>query len=181
MHKQLLTGRLVRLTAEDPEKDAGAIERWTRDTEYQRYLEVHPIRPYTEQNWRKRLEGELNDRYYAFGVRPLDDERLIGFVALFSVRALHGEAFVGIGIGERELWGKGYGTDAMQVLLGFAFDELNLHRVTLMVLADNARAVRSYEKCGFVYEGRLRLAEHRGGRRQDLLMMGILREEWVNA
>jgi RimJ/RimL family protein N-acetyltransferase len=85
---------------------------------------------------------------------------------------------VGIGIGEAEYRGKGYGTDAMQVILGFAFRELNLHRVSLSVFEYNPRAIRSYEKAGFRHEGRLRAEINRDGRRWDVLMMGILRTEW---
>jgi RimJ/RimL family protein N-acetyltransferase len=85
---------------------------------------------------------------------------------------------MGIQIGEREYWGKGYGTDALRVLLRYAFDELNLARVSLSVLEGNVRAMRSYEKCGFKYEGRERQAWAYEGRRWDEVYMGLLREEW---
>ena len=85
---------------------------------------------------------------------------------------------MGIQIGERDYWGKGYGTDALRVLLRYAFDELNLQRVSLSVLEGNARAMRSYEKCGFRYEGRERHAWAYDGRRWDEIYMGLLREEW---
>ena len=89
------------------------------------------------------------------------------------------DAFVGLGIGETEYWSKGYGTDVMNVLLRFAFTEINLKRVTLTVFEYNPRAVRSYEKAGFRHEGRLRDLLYREGRRWDNLFMGILREEWL--
>jgi RimJ/RimL family protein N-acetyltransferase len=89
-----------------------------------------------------------------------------------------GTAGVGIGIGEREYWGKGYSTDMMRVILRYAFTELNLNRVTLNVFEYNPRAVRSYEKAGFVVEGRERKAIHRDGKYWDVLFMGVLREEW---
>jgi RimJ/RimL family protein N-acetyltransferase len=86
---------------------------------------------------------------------------------------------VGIGLGEREFWGKGYGTDAMRIILRYAFTELNLHRVTLNVFEYNPRGVRSYEKAGFVLEGRQRGVLLREGRRWDEIYMGILREDWL--
>lgn len=86
---------------------------------------------------------------------------------------------MGIGIGEREYWSKGYGTDAMNVILRFAFDELNLYRISLNVFEYNQRAIRSYEKVGFVVEGREREFLRRGGRRWDMIFMGLLREEWA--
>jgi RimJ/RimL family protein N-acetyltransferase len=86
---------------------------------------------------------------------------------------------VGLGIGETNYWSKGYGTDAMNVLLRFAFIEINLRRVTLTVFEYNPRAIRSYEKAGFRHEGRKRQLLHREGKRWDELYMGILREEWM--
>ena len=86
---------------------------------------------------------------------------------------------MGIGIGEREFWGKGYGTDAMDLILRYAFVELNLRRVSLNVFEFNQRALRSYEKAGFQLEGRQRQVMQREGRRSDILYMGILREEWM--
>ncbi len=85
---------------------------------------------------------------------------------------------MGIGIGEREYWGNGYGTDAMRAILHFAFTELNLYRVSLNVFEYNPRAIRSYEKAGFVAEGRQRQVLNRDGRRWDVIYMGILHEEW---
>jgi RimJ/RimL family protein N-acetyltransferase len=111
-------------------------------------------------------------------IRALDGDRLIGFVGLGGIQWNNGDAFVGISLGERQDWGKGYGTDAMRVLLRYAFDELNLHRVSLDVFEYNPRAIRSYEKAGFTVEGRCRQYLHREGKRWDLIFMGILREEW---
>ena len=88
------------------------------------------------------------------------------------------KAVQGIFIGEKEYWGRGYGSDAIRALLGFAFREMNLHRVYLSVYDYNERAIRCYEKCGFRHEGRLRKARFSDGRYHDELMMGILREEF---
>ncbi|HXQ36514.1 MAG TPA: GNAT family protein, partial [Anaerolineales bacterium] len=81
---------------------------------------------------------------------------------------------------ERDFWGRGYGTDVMKVILRYAFMEINLRRVTLSVFEYNPRAVRSYEKAGFVHEGRMRQFLNREGKRWDMLFMGILRDEWIN-
>jgi RimJ/RimL family protein N-acetyltransferase len=111
-------------------------------------------------------------------IRALEDDRLIGDTGLDGVRWSHGDAFVGIGLGERQYWNKGYGTDAMRIILRFAFTELNLHRLTLNVFEYNRRAMRSYEKAGFAVEGRQRGWIHRDGNRYDLIYMGLLRSEW---
>lgn len=87
---------------------------------------------------------------------------------------------MGLGIGERDFWGKGYGTDLMKLILRYAFLEVNLRRVTLTVFEYNPRAIRAYEKAGFRHEGRIRGGLYRDGKRYDELFMGVLREEWLN-
>ncbi len=84
----------------------------------------------------------------------------------------------GSGLATAQSWGKGYGTDAMRVILRYGFTELNLKRITLGVFGYNARAIRSYEKAGFTVEGRMRKALYRDGSRADIVFMGILRDEW---
>jgi diamine N-acetyltransferase len=84
---------------------------------------------------------------------------------------------VGIVIGRKDLWGHGYGTDALRTLVRWGFRQLNLNRVFLRVNDDNARAIRSYEKIGFVHEGRLRQDRYHAGRYLDTLLMGILRDD----
>ena len=81
-------------------------------------------------------------------------------------------------MGEPEFWGKGYGSDAMNVILRFGFRQLNLNRVNLNVFEYNPRAIRSYEKVGFQIEGRERQWIAREGKRWDIIYMGILRREW---
>ena len=85
---------------------------------------------------------------------------------------------MGIVIGDKAQWGKGYGTDTMRTLVGWGFGELNLHRIALQVYDDNARAVHCYEKVGFKTEGRLRESNFHNGRYRDTLIMALLRAEW---
>ena len=177
----LFRGELVRLTAEEPQTLAAAFSRWNRDSEYTRLLDFDPIHMWSEKKMKERLEKDLDadpPKEYFFQVRELAEDKLIGFVGLFPIWA-HGNAWVGIGLGERDYWGKGCGTDAMRLALRFAFMELNLHRVTLDVFEYNPRAIRSYEKAGFREEGRRRQFILRNGRRWDEIEMGILREEWL--
>jgi RimJ/RimL family protein N-acetyltransferase len=180
MNANLLTGKLVRLCAEEPEVLAKAFSGWSADSEYLRLLDWDPANRYSVKNSQKWFEKDLEkeDRFF-FAIRRLEGEDVIGFIVLNGIRWSHGESFVGIGLGEREAWGKGYGTDAMQVLLRFAFMELNLERVSLDVFEYNPRGIRSYEKAGFVIEGRERAALLREGKRWDLVFMGILRNEWL--
>ncbi|MBM3140210.1 MAG: GNAT family N-acetyltransferase [Chloroflexi bacterium] len=107
-----------------------------------------------------------------------DEPRTIGNL---EARRLHAEsrhAEIGILIGDREYWGRGYGEDAMRTLCRFLFEELDLHRVYLSVLEFNPRARRSYEKVGFVEEGRKREHAFIAGRYYDVIEMGLLRREF---
>jgi RimJ/RimL family protein N-acetyltransferase len=87
-------------------------------------------------------------------------------------------AYLGIYIGDKIFWGKGYGPAVIREALHFGFDEEGLHRVHLSVYPENPRAVRCYEKCGFRQEGLQRQARLKAGRWRDLITMAILREEW---
>ena len=174
----LLTGTLTRLAAPNVDTDLDVWTAWARNSEFLRLLDADPAKPWSRQQARKDLEELPKDNQFPFVVRALADDRLVGFVGLFGVQWTHGDAWVGIGIGDENDWGKGYGTDAMRVVLHYAFTELNLHRVSLMVFGYNPRAIRSYEKAGFVVEGRTRQTLNRDGQYWDELYMGILREEW---
>jgi RimJ/RimL family protein N-acetyltransferase len=174
-------GELVRLAAADPEPTGEHFAKWSRDSEFFQLFDTDPpmIRDgkKAQEYFRKQAEKE-NPGSYGFLIQRLDDDRIIGMTALFDANSQHRNAWVAIGIGERELWGKGYGTDAMNLILRYGFMELNLHRVNLYTFDINPRAIRSYEKSGFVHEGKVRLAMNRYGKRADLVYMGILRREW---
>ena len=179
---ELFKGKLVRLAAIEPEEVSKSFSNWDRDSEYKRLLDSDPPRLHSvkaSKDWlEKHLEEDQTSTYW-FAIRALKDDRLLGDVELAVINWGSRDAFVGIGIGERDFWGRGYGTEAMQLALRYAFTELNLRRVTLDVFEFNQRAIRSYEKAGFRREGRERQAVQREGRRWDVLIMGILREEWM--
>ncbi|MGE5464667.1 MAG: GNAT family N-acetyltransferase [Syntrophothermus sp.] len=178
----IFTGNLVRLSAFDPEEMSKALPRWWRNSEYSRLLSssLRPMQsPKAAAHWMEKEVMEILPASYFFSIRTLAEDKLIGDLDLDVVNWSGRDAFVGLGIGEPEYWGKGHGTDVMNVLLRFAFTEINLRRVTLTVFEYNPRAIRSYEKAGFSHEGRLRQVINKEGRRWDILFMGILREEWM--
>jgi RimJ/RimL family protein N-acetyltransferase len=182
-YNDLLKGELVRLSAEEPDTIAECFNRWSRNSEYMRQLDTSPARLWSTnvlKEWLKKdLEKDLEkEPFYWFHIRTLDDDRVIGDIALDGVNWNNGESFVGISIGEKENWNKGYGTDAMRLIVRYAFAELNLRRVSLTVFEYNPRGLRSYQKAGFKEEGRMREYLNRDGRRWDMIFMGILREEW---
>lgn len=177
MERPLFRGELVELRPLD-RANLDAYTRWFRDPEVLQYLAV-PLVPVTreeEEAWFERAMAD--DRGYVFSIHTLDDGRLIGNCDLHRIDRKNRCAGFGIVLGEKEYWGKGYGTDATREILRFAFDELNLHRVHLGVFEFNERGIRSYEKVGFRREGRARDALWRHGRWWDLVWMSILEDEW---
>ena len=184
MLADLYRGQLVRLVFDDPTAEgmAHAQARWQRNSDYRRNLDTAPPAFWSTSKGKEWIEKEFGEpklTWVEFNIRRLEDDRLLGFIGLSDIQPNHGDCWVGIGIGESDCWGKGYGTDAMRLALRYAFQELNLQRVSLDVFVHNRRAVRSYEKAGFKPEGVERQLVARDGQRLDVLVMGILREEWV--
>jgi RimJ/RimL family protein N-acetyltransferase len=177
MSTDIFTGKLVRLVALDLENDAKMFSQWEQDSEFQRLWNSEVPQRYNPSQLKKYFEEEIS-RMHMFMIERLEDGRKIGEIDLSGFNWTVGNAWVGIGIGERELWGKGYGTDAMQVLLRYAFEELNLKRLTLNVFDVNQRGISSYEKAGFRHEGRIPGGLLIAGKRCDIVYMGILRREW---
>jgi len=182
-HNDILTGTLVRLSAVDADEFSKAFASWRRDSEFIRLMSTRPMRLGSQKDAQKSLEKELEEQeldQHWFTIRTLTEDKLLGDIGLYVVSWPGRDAFVTLGLGERDFWGKGYGTDAMNLILRYAFMEVNLQRVTLTVFEYNPRAIRSYEKAGFCHEGRLRKFLNREGRRWDMLFMSILREEWLS-
>jgi RimJ/RimL family protein N-acetyltransferase len=112
-----------------------------------------------------------------FAIRDRATQALVGTCQLTGIHPVHRSAELRIRIGRAANRGKGHGTEAVRLLLDFAFRDLNLHRVWLHVFADNDRAIRVYQKCGFRDEGLLREAAHVDGEYQSIRVLAILRDE----
>lgn len=177
----LFRGTLVRFTREEPETMARAHACWQEDTEFNRLVNSGPSEltsvRMAKEWYDRQIEKGIKPERHSFSVCTVAEDKYIGFLSLW-VDLIHSEGWVGLGIGEREFWGKGYGTDMMRLCLQYAFMELGLERVSLGLHSYNARALRSYEKCGFRLEGRTRQDVMREGHHTDTLWMGILRDEW---
>jgi RimJ/RimL family protein N-acetyltransferase len=180
--RDLFRGELVRFAMEEPEARAKAELYWQRDSEFRRLADSDPVFLVSEKKIKEWIEKQVEDGFkperYSFAVRTIAEDRLIGFLSLW-VDLIHREAFVGLGIGEREFWSRGYGTDMMKLCQQYVFTELGMERLSLGLFEYNPRALRSYEKSGFRLEGRTRKDAQRDGKRYDSLWMGILRDEWL--
>ena len=161
--------------------DAELYRRWRADAEPMALAGWHERAPLSlaqvEQRMARIAEEQGRDQY-TFLICVVDDERPIGEVMLVDIDRTHGSAQLGIFIGEAAEWGKGYGTDAVQAIVGFGFAELRLERIWLNVWTENPRARRTYEKAGFVHEATLRHDRFEHGQYTSGHIMSILRDEW---
>ncbi|MHB1575744.1 MAG: GNAT family N-acetyltransferase [Candidatus Dormibacteria bacterium] len=178
MSPDLFRGRLVRLCA-PREDDAEILSRWSEDAQYRRLADTDAARPLAPGHFRERDEAGAEDpNNFEFRIRALDDDRLLGFVAVCGIEWVNRHGWVAIGIGDPAERGRGVGAEAMSLVLKYAFHELGLHRVSLDVIADNQAAIALYRNLGFIEEGRLRERVLRDGKRVDLLYMGMLARDW---
>lgn len=137
-----------------------------------------PFRPIDGPRHESWFESMLKrDDVHLFGIRHVESGRLIGSCQLLGVHPIHRHAELQVRIGEADARGRGYGTQALELLVRFGFVDLHLHRISLHVFADNAVAIRTYEKVGFRREGVLRDAAYVDGRYVDVVIMGILKTE----
>lgn len=116
--------------------------------------------------------------YYDFAIESIDEGRYIGECGIKSIDWKNRKTEIYIFLGKNYVE-KGYGTDAMKVLINFIFNEINLNKVKLTVFSFNTRAIKSYEKCGFIIEGTLRNELYKQGIYHDLIVMGLLKEDYI--
>ncbi len=167
----------------DHEKDPQVEARWTNDAAYLRMLGPDPALPLSAAQVKKRYEkiekdqDESHNLFY-FAIRSRADDRLIGFAKLHWIEWSNGVGNLSLGIGEASDRRQGYGTQALNLLLRYAFAELNLFRLSALIPEYNEPALGLFRKAGFVEEVRRREALMRDGRRWDMLHLGMLREEW---
>jgi RimJ/RimL family protein N-acetyltransferase len=176
-HPSSITGERVALRHHHYE-DLEAVRRWYRDAELAR-LTRYSLRPMSDEDIDRFFHTRLmSPEHVGYAISVRESGRLIGSTTFSNLDPDNSSTLYHISIGEPDVWGLGYGTEATELMLWLAFARIGLHRVALSVFAFNERAVRSYEKAGFIVEGRHREAILRDGERHDELTMGILAAEW---
>lgn len=177
----LFKGKLVRLRAIE-EDDLKYAAEYMNDPEIILNLDDDPPIPTSVEKQKEWFKDYLKKKDISEGVEfaiEASDGKYIGGCSVNQIDLKNRIAEVGIFIGAKEYLGKGYGTDAMELLLEYLFDEVNMNKVSLNVMSFNKRAVRSYEKAGFSLEATGREAIFRAGKYHDLLAMSILKEEYA--
>lgn len=182
---QLFESPDLRLGPIDHERDPEVESRWTHDSDFMRLMETNPARPLSASVIKKQYEKlekqiEEDKNLFHFMIRAKADDRLIGKALIQSIEWTNSNGWIRLGIGAAEDRRKGFGTQALQMLLRFAFAELNLFRVSAMAPEYNDGAIVLLQKFGFVQEVCRRSALERDGRRWDLYVFGLLNQEWRN-
>jgi RimJ/RimL family protein N-acetyltransferase len=174
----MLFGKSVRLRTIDRD-DIPTFVRWFNDPDVRHFLQMfEPMSRAGEERWFEEHLKKQSEFLFAIEAPVEDGWLTIGNVGLHRVDWKNSGVTLGIVVGEKAFWGKGFGSDAVQTMLRFAFEELNLHRVELEVYDFNPRARRCYEKAGFRLEGTRRQAHFHQGAYHDVQFMGILRDEF---
>jgi RimJ/RimL family protein N-acetyltransferase len=172
-----LEGKQVRLRPFE-ERDLEHIMEWINDHEVTRTLLVgrYPMTRPMEKEW---LETRLraSETEVGFAIETLAGLYL-GGISFFRILAVERHAELGLVIGRKSEWGKGYAREAMKLMVDYGFEQLNFNMIYLSVLAGHERAHRIYVGLGFREEGRLRQRIYRDGQYHDLISLSLLRSEW---
>jgi RimJ/RimL family protein N-acetyltransferase len=170
----MLQGKLVRLRA--PERgDLPTFVRWFNDPEATQFLlRGPPMGLEEEELW---YQGLVRNEEKVFCIETLEG-KLIGNLGITRLDWADRRAEIGVMIGEKDYWSRGYGTEAISLLLRYMFEELNLERIGLYCDETNLRAQRCYEKCGFRREGVFRRHRFKNGAFINDVIMSVLRSDW---
>ncbi len=173
---KFLIGDRIYLRPIEPE-DLPLIQRWINDPEI-RILEgeVLPTSISDEKEWLENLYKDKSKVWFVVALK--DNDKMIGTGGFLRIYYIWRNADLSIMIGEKEEWGKGYGTEAIRLLLNYGFEALNFHRISLGVFDFNKRAIRAYKKAGFKKEGVLRDGYYCNSKYHDVIMMSILEDEF---
>jgi len=175
----IIYGKRIRLRSAE-RSDLERFIEWINDPEVTAGLTLFlPMSSVDEEKWfETAMKKPQEEKPLVIDIKDGTEWRLIGNSGFFDFDWVARAAEVGIMIGDKTVWNQGYGTETMSLLLRHGFGTLNLNRVYLRVYAENKRAIRTYEKAGFVHEGRMRQGVYKHSKYFDVLFMSVLREEW---
>lgn len=160
-------------------KDVELAHRLFNDVEVQSLLFNGPMLPLSFAEEEKIITGFMSgnpEQGWHFAIETLEG-KFIGGCSYFELNRKNGTAFVSIAIANREFWGRGYGSDALKVMIKYLFHELNLRKISLRVFSFNERAIACYKKLNFQEEGRMKEQIYRDGKYHDELYMSLFRSD----
>lgn len=160
-----------------PKEDVPTITRWINNPEVRGFVSAaFPQTEKQEEDWVGKLGSD--DKNIVLGIETKDG-RFIGTMGIHRINWVHRTCMTGAIIGEKDYWGKGYGTDAKMHLLDYIFNVLNLHKVCSSVIAFNKRSLRYSLHCGYKVEGRKREHIFKSGKYWTLIELGLFKKEWL--
>lgn len=173
----MLKGKNLYLS-EIGKKDMEYIYKWFSDREFLKFYDYYPPVPKTKEYVDKIFTDYVNnEESIVFGIKLLKNGQIIGLAGYDDIIKENKVATLFIGIGNKDLRGKGYGKEALKILIDYGFSIMDLHKIQLNVLEFNKGAIALYEKVGFVKEGVYREFVLRNEKRYDLYLYGILKHE----
>lgn len=172
-----LKGRKVILRPLNKETDLESCLRWVNDEEIRQYIKRSmPMTVQMEANWLDSMGTKEDD--ITLGIETLDGV-FIGSMGIHNINWKDRTAMTGALIGEKEYWGKGYGTDAKMILLNYAFNSLNLRKICSSVVVYNKRSIDYSLHCGYKLEGVRKKQIFKKGKYQDEVLLAIFKEDWI--
>ncbi|UCE36454.1 MAG: GNAT family N-acetyltransferase [Thermoplasmata archaeon] len=180
MNRPFIVGDKIYLRALG-EEDMDLMAKWFNDPEVRHFIPAN--KPTSREHWEKWHEKEEKDGNSVYlGIAKKEDDKLIGYANFSEINwSHHITKEFGIIIGEIDEWNKGYGEEAIKLMLHYGFNSLNFHRIELGVMEYNERAINIYEKVGFKKEGIKREAWFIEGKWCDVVIMSILKHEYTNS
>ena len=177
--QKVFDGQNIRLRSLEL-KDAKAVNKVYNFLEARRFLDdISPLSQEDTEQWiRRTWETRKKHQNFFFAIELIKNKRLLGICGLFGVRKINRKAEVMMTIFEEAQRGKGYGNEALKLLLNYGFNQLNLHRIILFTHEINKRAQQIYEKIGFKPGGRRRQASFFEGAYHDILLYDMLESEF---
>ncbi|MCR1952820.1 GNAT family N-acetyltransferase [Clostridium sp. DSM 100503] len=174
-------GKLVRLRAYKEEDIERAVE-FINDEEVKKFLDSNipfPMTKWQEEEWVRSRKANV-DFTYDFAIEDLETGKYIGGCSINECDVKNRTCVIGIMIGDKEYWSKGYGSDSLKVLTKFIFEEVNMNKIKLKVFSFNTRAIACYKKVGFKEEGILKKEVYRNGKYHDEILMAIFKDEFAS-
>jgi RimJ/RimL family protein N-acetyltransferase len=173
-----IIGKKCYLSPLNPD-DADKYTNWLNDPEVSVHLSVFS-QMLSLPNEREFLDKTTKEGNYIFGIIDIANDQLIGNCGLVALELIDKTAEYGIFIGDKSYWGKGYGEEATNLMLDYAFNVLNLNNIMLRVFDYNKRGIKCYEKCGFKTIGRRRESKIIAGKKIDVIYMDIIADEFAS-
>ena len=171
----MLTGKRVSLRPFERE-DAERYREWVNDAAVMSLVDrVLPVTAEEHHRWYENIIA--NRRAVIFAVEALPAKQFIGCIWLHDIDYRHRHAELRIVVGDKQYWGKGIGQEAIFLLVQFAFQQFNLHKLYAYVLANNARALGAFDNVGFVREGNLKEERYIDGAYVDVIRLGLVNKD----